>query len=282
MIDDREFQFLREKAFQIRKLTIREIAELGSGHIGGSMSIVELLSYLYFHEMRVDPKDPSKEDRDRAVFSKGHAGPAVYATLALKGYFPEEWLNTLNKDGTNLPSHCDMNKTPGVDFTTGSLGQGASAAVGIALGQKLKKQDAYTYLVIGDGESQEGQVWEAAITAPNFGLGNLIAFTDYNKLQLDGYTYDIINVDDLNTKWAGFGWHVQRIDGHDLRAIARAVGIAKSVKDRPSMIIMDTLKSKGFAPGEGISACHSMAFSKEVAEEAIAELERQYAAGGER
>jgi len=271
-----EINELKQKALQIRELTIREIGHFGSGHIGGSMSIVEMLTYLYYQEMRIDPKDPTKEDRDRFVCSKGHAGPAVYATLADKGYFPVEWLKTLNEGGTLLPSHCDMTKTPGVDFTGGSLGQGFSAAIGIALGQKIKKQDARTYVVIGDGESQEGQIWEGAETAAQWKLGNLTAFTDLNKLQLDGPTADIVSMENIDTRWLGFGWHVQRIDGHDLKAIARAVENAKSVTDRPSMIVMDTQKAHGFIPGEQTVNNHSMAFDETVAEEAIkALLERE-------
>jgi transketolase len=227
---------------------------------------------LYYEELRIDPKDPKKEDRDRFVCSKGHAGPAVYATLASKGYFPEEWLLTLNQGGTKLPSHCDMTKTPGVDFTGGSLGQGFSAAVGIALGQKIKKIDARTYVVIGDGESQEGQIWEGAETAAQWKLGNLIAFTDLNKLQLDGYTEDVVTMDNIDTRWLGFNWHVQRINGHDFREIAQAIEKAKKVVDRPSMIVLDTIKSYGFIPGENTTANHSIAYDESVAEKAVEEL----------
>jgi transketolase len=264
MLDAKTLGKLQDQALELRKMTIREIGHLGSGHIGGSMSIIELLTYLYYHEMRIDPSDPKKVDRDRLVW-----------------YFPEDWLLTLNQGGTRLPSHCDMNKTPGVDFTTGSLGQGTSAAVGIALGQRLLKQDARTFLIVGDGESQEGQVWEAAETAAQWKLGNLIAFTDFNKLQLDGWTDDIVSMDDIDTRWLGFGWHVQRIPGHDFNQIAEAVERAKAVLDRPSMIILDTIKSKGFIPGEGICANHSMAFDSEAAEKAIAELEARTKGGKE-
>ncbi len=269
MLDVKE---LKQVALEIRKLTIEEIGNFGSGHIGGSMSIVELLTYLYYHEMRVDPSNPKKEDRDRFVCSKGHAGPAVYATLASKGYFPLEELKTLNQGGTNLPSHCDMKKTVGIDFTGGSLGQGFSAAVGIALGQKIRNIEANTFVVIGDGESQEGQIWEGAATAAQWKLGNLIAFTDFNRLQLDGYTSDIISMENIDTRWLGFNWHVQRINGHDFAQIDRAVQIAKTVLDRPSMIIMDTVKSYGFAPGEATTANHSMAFDSKAATKAIEDL----------
>lgn len=263
---------LKQVALEIRKLTIEEIGNFGSGHIGGSMSIVEMLTYLYYHEMRIDPSDPKKEDRDRFVCSKGHAGPAVYATLATKGYFPLEELKTLNQGGTNLPSHCDMNKTVGIDFTGGSLGQGFSAAIGIALGQKIRKIEANTFVVIGDGESQEGQIWEGAATAAQWKLGNLIAFTDFNRLQLDGYTSDIVSMENIDTRWLGFNWHVQRINGHDFTQIDRAVQIAKTVLDRPSMIIMDTVKSYGFIPGETTTANHSMAFDSKAATKAIEDL----------
>lgn len=275
MLDVQERTRLRQQALELRKLTIRQIGHLGVGHIGGAMSIIELLTYLYYGEagMNIDPAQPKKDDRDRLVVSKGHAGPAVYATLAAKGFFPMEWLMTLNQGGTNLPSHCDMNKTPGVDFTTGSLGQGSSAAVGLALGQKIKKQQAYTYLLLGDGESQEGQVWEAAVTASSWNLGNLIAFTDFNRQQLDGFTCDVINMDNIDTRWLGFNWHVQRINGHDFDQLDHAIKAAKSVTDRPSMIILDTVKGKGFSMGEAITSNHNMSFTAQQAEQAIADLE---------
>ena len=273
MLDKQTIESLEAKATDIRISTISEIAHLGSGHIGGAMSIVEVLTYLYYHEMNIDPSNPKMEGRDRFVCSKGHAGPSVYATLAHKGYFPMDWLMTLNQGGTNLPSHCDMNKTPGVDFTTGSLGQGFSAATGIALGQKIKGEKSYTYVMIGDGESQEGQIWEAAEFASTQKLGNLIAFTDFNRQQLDSYTKDIICMDNIDTRWLGFNWHVQRINGHDYNQISEAIEAAKKATDRPSMIILDTIKSKGYAPGEGIKANHSMAISHDDEAYAISVLQ---------
>lgn len=273
MLDKQTIESLEAKATDIRISTISEIANLGSGHIGGAMSIVEVLTYLYFHEMNIDSSNPKMEGRDRFVCSKGHAGPAVYATLAHKGYFPMDWLMTLNQGGTNLPSHCDMNKTPGIDFTTGSLGQGFSAAIGIALGQKVKGEKAYTYCMIGDGESQEGQIWEGAEFASTQKLGNLIAFTDFNRQQLDSYTKDIICMDNIDTRWLGFNWHVQRINGHDFNQISEAIEAAKKVTDRPSMIILDTIKSKGYAPGEGIKANHSMVISHDDEAYAISVLQ---------
>lgn len=273
-MDTQQLENLVLKAKEIRKLTIDEVGYLGVGHIGGALSVVEVLTALYYHVMEnLDPGDPRKEGRDKLVLSKGHAGPALYAVLADRGYFPVEWLHTLNRGGTLLPSHCDMNRTPGIDFTTGSLGQGASAAMGIAYADRLKGSGAYTYLIVGDGECQEGLVWEAAMFASHYALDNVIAFLDNNKMQIDGETADIMGIDDINTKWNGFGWHVQRVDGHDIRQIVKAVEKAKAVRGRPSMIICDTVKGKGFVLGEGKVGSHSMEFSYEQAREAIAWLD---------
>ncbi len=271
-MDKTEMEKLKDAAFRIRCSTIREIASFGSGHIGGSMSIVELLSYLYYREMNVDHSNPGKEDRDRLVVSKGHSGPAVYATLASKGFFPEEWLSTLNQGGTRLPSHCDMTKTPGIDFTGGSLGQGFSAAVGIALGQRIRKMSAHTFTIIGDGEAQEGQIWEAAEAAGAWKLDNLFAFLDLNGQQLDGYTKDIIPSVHMPDRWSSFGWDVHVIDGHDFEQIEAAIEDAKRIPGLPHMIVMHTKKSFGYIPGEGIKANHSMTITKEQAEEAIKAL----------
>ena len=258
---------------QIRRMTLECIGSIGSGHIGGSMSIVELLRVLYFDKMNVDPKNPKMEGRDRLIVSKGHAGPAVYATLALKGFFPKEWLYTLNRFGTNLPSHCDMNKTPGVDMTAGSLGQGFSCAVGVAIGSKLKKDGATIYAIVGDGESQEGQIWEAAMLGAQKKLDNLIAFTDKNNMQLDGYTDDINSLGDLKAKWRAFGWYTQEIDGHDCEAISAAIDRAKAKKGKPSMIILDTIKGKGVSFMEDQAGWHGKAPSDEELEKALAELD---------
>lgn len=270
---DNELNDLIKKAQEIRILTIEAIGFLGVGHIGGCMSVVEILTLLYYKVMDIDPENPRKELRDKLVLSKGHAGPTLYSILADKGFFPKEWLHTLNVGGTNLPSHCDMNRTPGIDMTTGSLGQGLSAAIGLALGMRLDGIDRYIYALIGDGESQEGQNWEAAMTASHYKLDNLIAFTDYNKMQIDGYTKDIMNIDNLESKWKGFNWFTQRVDGHDMAAIEKAILIAKAEKDRPSMIIMDTIKGKGCSFAEGELGNHNMVFSYEQAKEAISILE---------
>lgn len=267
--DVRELEAL---AKEIRILTIDEIAFLGVGHIGGAMSVVEILTLLYHKHLRADPKDPQKQDRDRLVLSKGHAGPTLYATLAKKGFFPVEWLHTLNKGGTNLPSHCDRTKTPGIDMSTGSLGQGISAAAGIALGQKMDKAGARTFAVIGDGESDEGLVWEAAMFAAHLKLDNLIAFTDFNKLQIDGTTSEIMGLDDLRAKWEAFGWNALRVDGHDFQAMDDAIAKAKATVGKPTMIVLDTIKGKGCSFCEGQAASHNMPVTMDQAKQAIAAL----------
>lgn len=258
----------------IRRKTIDCIYSIGKGHVGGCMSIIEVLAVLYCEKMNINPADPRMEGRDRLVVSKGHAGPAVYATLACRGYFPEEQLLTLNKIGTDLPSHCDMNHTVGIDMTTGSLGQGFSCAVGVAVGSRIKRDDATIYTVIGDGESQEGQIWEAAMYAAHRKLDNLIAFTDSNKLQIDGTVEEVCSLGDLAAKWESFGWDVQSVDGHDCAAIAAAIDNAKTHRGKPSMIILNTVKGKGvsFAVAAG-AGCHSMSISEEQYKQAMKELE---------
>ncbi len=273
MKDNREF--LERKANEIRRETIRCIGTLGVGHIGGSLSLPEVLAVLYFDRMNIDPQNPKMEERDRFVLSKGHGGPAVYAALALRGFFGLDWLDTLNRPETSLPSHCDMNRTPGVDMTTGSLGQGFSAAAGMALAAKLDKKDLYVYTVIGDGESQEGQVWETAMLAGNRQLDNLIAFTDYNKMQLDNYIEADNGLYPLEDKWRAFGWHVQSVDGHDVAAIAHAIDNAQKVKGRPSMILLDTVKGKGCYFCENQVASHNMAITEEMWKKAVALLDEE-------
>ena len=264
---------LEEKALRIRTLTIDAIGYLGVGHIGGSLSIVEVLTILYYKYMNVDPNDMKKKDRDQLVLSKGHAGPTLYSVLADKGFFPEEWLHTLNQGGTRLPSHADMYLTPGIDMTAGSLGQGLSAGIGKALAGRLDGIESTVYVIMGDGENNEGQVWEAALSASHYGLSNIIAFTDYNKMQIDGYTQDIMDLDDLGAKWTGFGWKVLRVDGHDFAALDRAIRKAKAEECRPTMIILDTVKGKGAHFAEAKLSNHNMPFDYETAKEAIRRLE---------
>lgn len=270
MDKEKQMKELRVFAEEIRVTTLEELGALGFGHVGGAMSVVELLAVLYGSELKFDPKNPRWEDRDWLVLSKGHAGPALYATLALKGFFPVDVLKTLNQGGTSLPSHCDRNHTPGIDMTTGSLGQGISAAIGIALGNRLDGRSNYTYFVLGDGECNEGQVWEGAMLAPAQKLDNLIGFVDANGQQLDGYTKDILDMGDMGKKWAEFGWNVIDVNGHDIEAVYDAIRSAKETKDKSTMIILHTKKGHGCNFAEGNENNHHMNFKPEQMEEALA------------
>lgn len=276
-MDSKKKKLLTENANEVRKLLIQTIGEAGQGHIGGCLSIADVLTVLYFDEMNVDPENPKMEGRDRLVLSKGHAGPALYCTLALKGFFPVECLMTLNKPHTDFPSHCDMNKTPGIDMTAGSLGQGISCAVGIAKAAKLKGSDEYTYVIIGDGESQEGSVWEASMAAAQYQLDHFIAFLDYNKLQIDGTIDEVMSLIDPEAKWQAFGFNTFRVNGHDVEEISDAIAAAKKKKNsKPSMIILDTVKGKGISFIEAAGAGnHSMPISTEQLEIAMDELNKE-------
>lgn len=271
-LDRQEVQKLEEFAREIRIETLKQFGNLGFGHVGGAMSIIELLAVLYGKVMRIDPKNPKWEERDWLVLSKGHAGPALYSTLALKGYFPLEMLKTLNQGGTNLPSHADRNLTPGVDMTTGSLGQGLSTGLGVALGHRMNKKDNYVYIVLGDGESQEGQIWEGVLFGGNAKLDQMIVFVDYNKQQLDGYVDDINPLGNLKEKWEAFGWHAQEVDGHSVEEIYAAIAQAKAAKGQSSVIILHTIKGKGCNFAEGIEFNHHMRFKPEQIEAAIEAL----------
>ena len=263
-MDTTQKQFLTAKARQLRNDVIETIGRFGSGHIGGAMSVMDALTVIYYAKANVDSKNPKMATRDRVIMSKGHAGPAMYAVLADLGYFPKEWLETLNQNGTNLPSHCDMNKTPGIDMTAGSLGQGLSCAVGMALAAKMDKNPATIYCFIGDGESQEGQIWEASMFAGSHRLDNLIVLLDYNKMQLDGPVSEINELAPVEDKWASFGFYVQRIDGHDLDAISEAIDNAKAQHDKANMIILNTVKGKGASFAEAAANCHSMSITEEM------------------
>ncbi len=269
-------QDLKKIALDVRCDVLRCIGNLGVGHIGGCLSVVELLTVLYFEEMHIDPNEPKMAGRDRFICSKGHAGPAVYATLANRGYFDKKELLTLNRGGTNLPSHCDMNRTVGIDMTTGSLGQGFSCAVGVALGSKLENDGATIYTLIGDGESQEGQIWEAAMFAARKKLDNLIAFTDYNKLQIDGTVEEVNGIAPLDEKWRAFGWNVIDVeDGNDIDEVSAAVKHAKLGigSGKPTMVILNTRKGCGVKWIEDLGAGnHNTNLSTEQAEAAIREL----------
>ncbi len=264
---------LNEFCKESRKLTINQIASLGLGHIGGSFSMIEVLAVLYKKVMNIDPKNPQMIGRDRFVLSKGHCGPGLYTVLAQMGYYDESHLYTLNKPGTILPSHVDMLKTPGIDMSTGSLGQGLSCAVGMAKASKIAKDGAYIYALVGDGECQEGQIWEAAMTAKQYVLDNLITFIDVNKAQCDDWTDVIISMRDIKEKWASFGYFTQEVDGHDVAEIYEAIERAKGTKGVPSVILLNTIKGKGSNTLESLgSKNHHIPMSREMADTLISEI----------
>ena len=270
---------LKRMAREIRCDVIHSIAHLGVGHIGGCLSVVELVTVLYFEAMHIDPKNPNMEGRDRFISSKGHAGPAVYAALANRGYFDKSVLLTLNQGGTKLPSHCNMRLTPGIDMTTGSLGQGFSCAVGISLGAKLAKDGARVYALVGDGECQEGQIWEAAMFAAAKKLDNLIGFVDVNRLQIDGTVAEVNDVEPLADKWAAFGWNVIDVPrGNDVEAVSAAVKQAKAKlgSGKPTMVLLRTVKGCGMKWAEDLGAAnHNTAVPMEEAEAAIRALREE-------
>ena len=265
-------QMLKERAKEIRKDIVTMIGQAKSGHPGGSLSATEIVTYLYFEELRIDPANPRWDDRDRFILSKGHAAPVLYAALARRGFFPTEELSTLRKIGSHLQGHPDMKKVPGVDMSTGSLGTGFSAATGIAMACKLDKKDNYVYALLGDGELQEGQVWEAAMSAAHYKLDNLIAFLDNNGLQIDGNIDDVLSPNPIDAKFAAFGWQVLVIDGHDFKQIADAVAAAKAEKGRPTMIVAKTVKGKGVSYMENRAGWHGSAPNEEQVAQAMAEL----------
>lgn len=234
------------------------ICRAGSGHLGGALSLVEIIITLYHRIMKVKPEEPRWEGRDRLVMSKGHAGPVLYVALADKGFFPEAWLKTLNADGTRLPSHVDQIQTPGIDMSAGSLGQGLSCACGLALAAKKDQQSHCVFCIIGDGESNEGQIWEAGMFAGHNKLDNLVAICDYNKLQIDGTTNDVLTLEPLVDRWRAFGWEVFEMDGHDWEAVYATIQKAVAVQGKPAMIIAHTIKAKGNSVWENIPACHNI------------------------
>lgn len=278
MVEREKIKELKRFSKQIQIETIKEIASLGVGHVGGSLSIADLLAVLYGSVMKYDCKNPVWDDRDWFICSKGHAGPAVYATLALKGFIPMSQLETLNRPETSLPSHCDRLKTPGIDMTTGSLGQGASTAAGIALANKMNQKSAYTFLVLGDGEIDEGQVWEMALFASAKKLNHLIAFVDCNRLQIDGTTSEVCELGDIAEKFRSFGWYAQSIDGHDVNAIYEAIEEAKKQEQKPSMIVLNTEKGHGWSAVANTVGSHSMNVSKEQLADALQEMNTAMAA----
>lgn len=267
---------LKKFAAQIRIDLIKMLKHRRYGHIGGALSIVETLAVLYGDEMKYDPKNPNWEDRDYFVLSKGHAGPGLYSTLANVGFFDKDWLYTLNEGGTRLPSHPDRTKTPGVDATTGSLGQGCSVACGLAQALKMQGKDQFVYLIAGDGECNEGQCWEAFTYIGAKNLNNCIVFIDDNKKQLDGYTKDILNPFSFEDKMRAFGFYAETVKGNDVMAIKNAIDAAKERKDKATCIVLDTTKGQGVKYFEELFGNHSVNFNAEmdeVADKAIAELE---------
>ncbi len=263
---------LRPIADRARRLIVRMIYEAGSGHPGGSLSSVEILTSLYFRVMRHDPENPQWPDRDKLVLSKGHAAPALYSILALSGYFHVSELLTLRRMGSRLQGHPSKNKTPGVDMSTGSLGQGLSISIGMALGGRLDRKDYRVYCILGDGEIQEGQIWEAAMSAAHYKVDNICAVLDRNQLQIDGRTDQVMSIEPVGPKFEGFGWHVIEVRGHDFEALLRAFKEAEGIKGKPTIIIAKTVKGKGVSFMEGAVGFHGKAPNEEEYKQAYREL----------
>jgi len=275
-ISEQKYHELEELAAKIRLDTLCSIKKMGQGHLGGSFSIVELLAVLYGKQLRINPQDPQWADRDRLVLSKGHAGAALYSALANTGYFDRSWLWTINEGGTRLPSDPDRWKTPGVDATTGSLGQGTSMAAGIATGLRLAGKDNFVYLIVGDGELNEGQCWEAFQYIAHFKLNHCIVIIDDNKKQLDGPTKDILDPFDIQQKMTAFGFYTEKVPGADMQAIDEAIERCKAIEDQAVCIVLDSVKGQGVPFFEELDANHSVKFTtdeiNQAAEAAIKEL----------
>lgn len=263
---------MKDIAKQMRIDIIEMLAAAGSGHPGGSLSACDILAVLYFDKMNIDAANPNDPDRDRLVLAKGHAAPALYAALSQKGFIPHENLITLRKSDSYLQGHPNMQTTPGVEMSTGSLGQGLSVANGMALAGRLDGRDYYVYCIMGDGEIQEGQVWEAAMSAGHYGLDHVIAFVDHNHLQIDGNNDEVMTVNPIEDKFRAFGWDVITIDGHDFDAISQAVDAAKATTGKPTVIVAETIKGKGVSFMEDQVGWHGVAPTAEQGERAIAEL----------
>ncbi|MEG0135600.1 MAG: transketolase [Cetobacterium sp.] len=270
----RDTKFLVEQAAKIRKDIVQMICKAKSGHPGGSLSAADIVTALYFSEMNIDPKNPKMEGRDRFVLSKGHAAPVLYSALAEKGYFNRELLDTLRAYGSPLQGHPDMKKVPGIEISTGSLGQGLSVANGMALSARISGENYRTYVLMGDGELQEGQVWEAAMTAAHYKLDSVCAFVDSNNLQIDGNVDKIMGINPLDKKWEAFGWNVIQIDGHNFEEILGALDKARETKGQPTVIIANTTKGKGVSFMENVCGFHGVAPTVEETEKAVKELEK--------
>ncbi|MEN8078561.1 transketolase [Clostridioides difficile] len=264
---------LQKVVKSVRVNIIESVASAKSGHPGGSLSVADVLTVLYFDKMNIDPKKPKMEDRDRLVLSKGHVAPALYSVLAERGYFPKQELIKLRKFDCMLQGHPDMKSTPGIDMSTGSLGQGLSVANGMALTARLNKKDYKIFVILGDGEVQEGQIWEAAMTSAHYKLDNVIAILDFNGLQIDGSNKEVMNIDPIDQKFLAFGWNVIKIDGHDLNSIANAIDQAKVTNGKPTIIIAKTIKGKGVSFMENNAGWHGTAPNEEQRKFAIEELE---------
>ena len=260
-------------AANVRKMALEAVYSAGAGHPGGSLSAADILTYLYMEEMNVNPDEPKAADRDRFVLSKGHCSPALYGVLAERGFIPKEDIKTFRHADSYLQGHPDMKGVPGVDMSTGSLGQGISAACGMAKAAKLNGKDYRVYTMLGDGECEEGQVWEAAMFAAHYKLNNLIAFLDFNGLQIDGNITQVMNPTPFDKKFEAFGWNVIRINAHDFNLIEAAVKEAKSVEDKPTLILADSIKGKGVSFMENKAEWHGAAPNKEQYEQAISELD---------
>ena len=271
-MEQAKIAMLSEKALEIRLGALKGVYHAASGHPGGSLSISDLLAYLYFEEMNIDPKDPKKADRDRFVLSKGHTAPALYAALAARGYFDPAALETLRHIDSFLQGHPDMKHTPGVDMSSGSLGLGISAACGMAISAKLSNESYRVYTILGDGESEEGQVWEAAMFAAHYKLDNLCAFIDWNGLQIDGKVSEVMNPTPLDEKFAAFGWNVVVIDAHDFEQIEAACKAARECKGKPTAVICKSIKGKGVSFMENQAGWHGKAPNAEQYEQAVKEL----------
>lgn len=263
---------LDETCRAVRRWIVKMIATSGTGHVGGSMSCVEILVALYFHQARVDPARPDWPERDRILLSKGHAGPALYSTLAARGYFPLEELYTLDKPGTRLSKHVDRRKLPYVDMSAGMLGQGLSVGVGLALGARLTNNSSHVWAILGDGEQDCGQTWEAGMSAAKYRLCNLTGIIDRNRLQVDGTTEEVMPLEPLANKWRDFGWNVLETDGHSLQALVASYGRALEHRDGPTMIIARTKKGAGISFTENSLAWHNKSFTREQERQALEEL----------
>lgn len=277
-MDHTEVQALKALAVRIRLAALDAIHSIGSGHVGGALSMADVMAVLYGREMNIRVQDPKWPDRDKLVCSKGHAGPGVYGTLAVMGYFPYEELKTLNQNGTRLPSHCDRNKTPGIDATTGSLGQGTSQAVGLALGDRLKGRKDRVFLIVGDGEMNEGQCWEAFAFAAAHKLSNLVVLIDWNKKQLDGLCNDVLPMGDFVQKMEAFGFDAVQVNGNDVAAVAAALERTRQGGDKPFAIVLDTVKGAGVEEVASMAMNHSIPVNDEKYEKWTTELKAELAA----